>query len=101
LDGIGNYNGLVFVATTNYIDKLDPALYRDMRLSRVFFDYTRKEDLVKLFEKFYGSLTAKQIARLPTRENKIAPSSVIALLERNLSLSVDSTIDKLLKMCKK
>lgn len=101
LDGIGNYNGLVFVATTNYIDKLDPALYRDMRLSRVFFDYTRKEDFVKLFEKFYGKLSAKQIARLPTRENKITPSSVIALLERNLSLSVDSTIDKLLKMCKK
>jgi chaperone BCS1 len=39
LDGIGNYNGLIIVATTNYIDKLDPAIYRSLRLTPLKFDY--------------------------------------------------------------
>jgi chaperone BCS1 len=37
LDGIGNYNGLIIVGTTNSITKLTPALYREGRLTPLYF----------------------------------------------------------------
>lgn len=45
LDGIG---------TTNYIDRLDPALYRELRLTPIKFDKLRKEDCIKLIQSYFG-----------------------------------------------
>ena len=38
-DGIGNYAGLIIIGTTNNKNNIDPALYRDGRLSLVEFNY--------------------------------------------------------------
>lgn len=83
LDGIGNYNGLIIVATTNHKDKLDPALYRELRLTPVQFDYSRKEDIISMIEQFYGViLTDIEKKNLPDRNAKISPAKIRCLLEK-------------------
>lgn len=52
-DGICNYNGLVIIATTNNKEKLDPALYREMRLTPLYYTYSRKEDIKGIISKFF------------------------------------------------
>jgi hypothetical protein len=52
-DGICNYNGLVIIATTNNKEKLDPALYREMRLTPLYYTFSRKEDIVGIIGKFF------------------------------------------------
>jgi hypothetical protein len=54
LDGIGNYNGLIIIGTTNCIDKLDPALYRELRLTPIEFKQLRKYDCIKIIESYFG-----------------------------------------------
>jgi hypothetical protein len=77
LDGIGNYNGMIFIATTNCIDKIDPAIYRHGRLDPYFFDYCRKSDIIQMIEKYYSVvLSDKEKDILPTKENKISPASL-------------------------
>lgn len=77
LDGIGNYNGMIFIATTNCIDKLDTALYRHGRLDPYHFDYCRKVDIIDMIEKYYMvELDDKVKENLPGRENKISPATM-------------------------
>lgn len=85
LDGIGNYNGLIIVATTNNISKIDPAIYRDLRLTLYFFDYCRKEDIIAMTEKFYGvKLSDEQIFNyIPDRDCKVTPAKLKVLIEKN------------------
>jgi len=54
LDGIGNYNGIIFIATTNHLDKLDKALYRDGRLSLIHFNYLNIQEFKLIIKKFYN-----------------------------------------------
>lgn len=83
LDGIGNYNGLIIIATTNHKDKLDPAMYRELRLSPVFFDYSRKEDIINMIEIFYNTtLNPKDKLKIPDRNACITPAKVRWLLEK-------------------
>jgi SpoVK/Ycf46/Vps4 family AAA+-type ATPase len=83
LDGIGNYNGLIIIATTNHKEKLDPAMYRELRLSPVFFDYSRKDDIIMMVETFYGiSLSLKEKMKIPDRNTCISPAKVRYLLEK-------------------
>jgi len=54
LDGITNVDGHIFVLTTNFIDRLDPALIRDGRVDyKVEFPSATREQLVKMFLRFY------------------------------------------------
>lgn len=77
LDGIGNYNGIIFIATTNYKDKLDPALYRHGRLDPIYFTFSTREDIKNIIEQFYDKkLTDKQIKKLPDINDKITPSTI-------------------------
>lgn len=77
LDGIGSYNGILFIATTNCINSLDPALYRHGRLDPYYFTFSRREDIKGMIEwAFKVELTEKQIAVLPDRESKVSPSTV-------------------------
>jgi ATP-dependent 26S proteasome regulatory subunit len=55
LDGIGNYNGIILIGTTNHLDKLDSALYRDLRLTPVHFQALRKQDCIKIIQSYFGS----------------------------------------------
>lgn len=82
LDGIGNYNGLKIVASTNCKEKLSPALYRHGRLTPLYFDYCRREDIINMIEHFYQSrLSEKEIALLPDRTHQISPASLRKYLE--------------------
>jgi len=54
LDGLTNIDGHIFVLTTNYIERLDPALIRDGRVDyRIEFPNATKEQIVDMFLKFY------------------------------------------------
>ncbi len=55
LDGIGNYNGLITIATTNNIGNLDPALYRDMRLTPFEFKKLRKIDIINIIKTYFNN----------------------------------------------
>lgn len=79
LDGIGNYEGMIMIATTNNIDNLDPALYRELRLTPIKFDFCRKEDIKKMVEDFYD-IELEEMESIPNR--KIAPAKMKLLLEQ-------------------
>lgn len=53
LDGIGNYGGLIIVATCNNIDNINKALYRDGRLNLMKFDYATIDDMCNIISKYY------------------------------------------------
>jgi hypothetical protein len=83
LDGIGNYNGLIIIGATNDIDKLDPALYRELRLTAIHFNYCRREDIIKMIETFYEEkLNKKELMVIPDRNAKISPAKIKFLLEK-------------------
>lgn len=83
LDGVGSYNGIIIVATTNCIDQLSPAIYRHGRLNPVQFDYMKQSDMIKMIENFYSTqLTDEQILKLPTYECEITPASMRHYLEQ-------------------
>lgn len=83
-DGIGSYNGMILIATTNHKDKLPKSLYRHGRLDPLFFDYASTKDIVNMIEKFYSiTLTDSEIEMLPSRENKLSHSLVKTLISEN------------------
>ncbi len=82
LDGVGSYNGLIIVATTNCKDNLSPALYRNGRLNPVLFDYISREQLAQMIEKFYAiKLTDNEKSLLPDKCDKIPHSSIRKFIE--------------------
>ena len=82
LDGIGNYNGLKIIAATNCKEKLSPALYRHGRLTPVFFDFCRKEDIKSMIEHFYQvTLSEKEYSLLPDRTHQISPAAIRKYME--------------------
>ena len=92
-DGICNYDGLIIVATTNYKEKLDPALYRELRLTPIYFTYLRQSDAIEIIEKFYQvKLNQEQIDLIPDR--KITPAKLVFLCEKH----DDSDVSDLLKI---
>jgi len=53
LDGLTNIDGHIFVLTTNFVEKLDPALIRDGRVDfRVEFPNASREQMVQMFFEF-------------------------------------------------
>jgi AAA+ superfamily predicted ATPase len=87
LDGVGNYNGLVIVAATNNKDQLDqihPAICRDQRLTPVHFTFCRKEDIIKMVERFYDiSLTENEIVMIPDQNARLSGATIRTMLDRN------------------
>lgn len=82
LDGIGNYNGVIIVATTNHKEKLDPALYRDQRLTPINFTYCRKIDMIRMTEKYYNiKLSNDEQEKFVDRDANITPAKFRTLLE--------------------
>jgi hypothetical protein len=76
-DGIGNYSGLIIIAATNDISKIDPALYRDGRLNLMYFDYATAIDIKNIIEKYHEiQLSAEQIQQIQ-QTDKIFPHSTI------------------------
>lgn len=81
LDGIGNYNGLIIVGTTNSITKLTPALYREGRLTPLYFENITSEDIKMMIEHvFKVELNKQHVRRLP--DKKLTPVSVRFAIEK-------------------
>jgi SpoVK/Ycf46/Vps4 family AAA+-type ATPase len=98
LDGIGNYDGIIIIGTTNCIEKLSPALYRDGRLELVKFDYCRKQDIQNIINEYFpNKLTEAQIENLPDVCNKIAPSTIIKYIQ-DYEYDFEGLIDKLMSI---
>ena len=58
LDGLASVEGRIFIMTTNYSEKLDPAIVRPGRCDGkvlVSYAYASPKQMVKLFTKFYGN----------------------------------------------
>ena len=54
LDGLCFKEGLITIMTTNYPDKLDPALIRPGRIDdHLEFGYSTKEEIKMIYDKFY------------------------------------------------
>ena len=82
LDGVGSYNGIIFIATANNIESLDPAIYRDGRLDLITFDYASKENIRDVIQKYYDIiLSDDEYINLPSIENKISHSSIKKYME--------------------
>jgi chaperone BCS1 len=61
LDGLAHKEGLITIMTTNYKDRLDPALIRPGRVDMVIhFDYAVKEQIIEIFNKFFPKLDANK-----------------------------------------
>lgn len=89
LDGIGNYNGLIIVATTNNKEKLPEALCRDGRLQPLYFNYCNKNNLIDMIEYYYNvKLTEDEKSNIPNIDKlNISHSTIrkyIEMYENNL-----------------
>lgn len=98
-DGIGNYSGMILIATTNHKDKLDPALYRELRLTPIHFTYLRKIDAIQIIKNFFPNhqhlidnidLTVDINGR-----TYITPSKLLFLCEKHENLSTEAFINTL------
>lgn len=86
LDGVGSYNGMIIIATTNHINKLPEQMYRQGRLNPVFFDYLAPAHTQEMIERFYGmSLTEEQKNKLPPSTYKLAPSALRQYIEQYIN----------------
>ena len=98
LDGIGNYDGLIIVATTNNPEKIDKAVYRDGRLTLINYNYCNKDAAIKFIEKFYNTkLTQEQLDKIPNDLVDLVdlvPAKLIGLMEKHK----DSIDDLLLSL---
>ena len=89
LDGIGSYQGMVIVATTNRKNNLPPALCRHGRLTPMLFDLLEKEKIEEMIETYYKvKLTKSQKALI---KGKKTPSELQYMFETH-------SLDTLLKL---
>lgn len=94
-DGLGNYNGLIIIATTNNVDKIHPALLRDMRMTKIYFSYMKKKHIVNMIEKYYEiKLNNDIIEMLPDEENCLTGATCKLLIKNNHD-NIDKLLEKL------
>lgn len=96
LDGIGNYNGLIIIGTTNYIDKLDPALYRELRLTPIEFKQLRKSDCIGLIQSYFGSNYDPELNNI-LRDRYFTPTKLISLCQKYDNETVEYFFNNVLK----
>lgn len=100
LDGIGNYNGLIVIGTTNYIERLDPALYRELRLTPIKFDKLRKEDCIKIIKSYFSCNYNEKLNDI-ILDRKITPTKLIHLCQTYENLIIEDFFNNILNknMC--
>jgi uncharacterized CHY-type Zn-finger protein len=99
LDGIGNYNGMIIIFMTNFIDKLDDALLRDGRLTPIKFQKLRKIDVIELLEhQFDIELTDEQKEKIADRY--ITPAKFSVKSEQYTVYTIDNFINDHLSQIK-
>ena len=96
MDGIGNYNGLIIIGTTNCIDKIDPALYRELRLTPIEFKKLRKCDCVKIIQSYFGNYDP--CLNDIIHDRIITPTQLISLCHTWYNISPEEFFRKKLKI---
>lgn len=96
LDGIGNYNGLIVVGTTNNIHKINPSLYREMRLTPYKFDKLRKIDCINLIHSYFDSNYDSELNDLIT-DRSIEPAKLIHFCQQYEGMKVEDFIKLIVK----
>ena len=97
-DGICDYDGIIIICTTNFPERISPALYRDGRLNPIFFDYMDNKYIVQMIENFYNiKLTEEQQKLLPDKDDKIVPTKLIRLIETNED-SIEDLLNSIVKL---
>jgi hypothetical protein len=92
LDGVNSPDNSIFVLTTNLIEELDPALYRDGRINfRVEVGHPDLENVEKFINKYYDSNIL-----LPPNLTELKMSSVEQVLLNNDS--AEHAVETLIKM---
>ena len=88
MDGVGGGNGRVIVGTTNYLDKIDKAFYRELRMTPYEFKELRKEDCIAIIQKFFNiTLTPEQQDLIVDRT--MIPAKLIHLCMQHENLSIE------------
>jgi hypothetical protein len=79
LDGIYPFSGQLILMTTNYPEKLDPALIRPGRIDvRIKFGKCSQQDIIDLFSSIYGNADYPEISEL--EEYAFTPADVKSIL---------------------
>jgi mitochondrial chaperone BCS1 len=96
IDGVAAGEGRLLFATTNHIDKLDPALIRPGRIDRKLeVSYADRDQLRRIFQRFFpqadASLAESFAAALP--EGQLAMSAVQNYLIRHAESAKDACDD--------
>lgn len=80
LQGSLTHDGTTFIITTNHIDKLDPALYRDGRFDiKIHLSACDNYQIQTIYKKFFKKeIPEDMLKRIP--ENKITPATFIQKL---------------------
>jgi chaperone BCS1 len=85
LDGFETPDGLVTIATTNHVDRLDPALKRSGRLDRTFvLDYIEAPELERLFTWFYEMEPLEPCPTYDAAEAALSPAEATELFKQHL-----------------
>jgi len=100
LDGVASSeDGQILFMTTNYPDKLDPALIRPGRVDyKVFIDYPDDSQLEKMFQRFYpegeAKLSKKFVKAVRAQDDLKASMAMVQGLFLRYRNSPESAIDK-------
>ena len=83
----------MLIATTNHIDKLEPALYRELRLTPIEFNNLRRIDVIELIEKLFKTKVNEVfIDKIPDR--KISPARLMYLYDKHKYMDISSFIQE-------
>lgn len=103
MDGIGSNEGRIIIATTNYPEKVDPALKRAGRLNMVELSYCDSEMLKGIISMSLG-LTAEQTKKLVFTDAAInvwTPMDVIQKCLENDTYNTEKDLRVILKILNK
>jgi hypothetical protein len=55
MDGLVEYKGRICIMTTNYVDKVDPALKRPGRFESMYIGHMTDEDICNMYKQYFGT----------------------------------------------
>lgn len=92
LDGVGNYNGLIIIATTNNIQHLKPSLYRELRLTPIEFKKLRQIDVISLLQRYFKCELSKDLYDL-IKDRSITPAKLMFLCDKYADLDISTFVN--------
>ncbi|KAI3615012.1 mitochondrial chaperone bcs1 [Moniliophthora roreri] len=93
IDGVGSDEGKLFFATTNYIDRLDPALLRPGRIDRkIQYTLATQAQAAALFTRFFSENRSTSSNHSIVKTETSGKSSAV-VVEKTVSLNGDSADD--------